>query len=234
MAIREKKVQHPGVVPDLPAAGTVIVHIVDPASVADPQRDLRSAEQELAARFRFQKNAVHWRACRAALRRILGRALGVPTPELTLITGEFGKPALPEPFIGLHFNLSHCEDLALVVLSMEGPVGVDIEAAGRAPSLLGCEVTFCHPEEIALLPDQEGPRAAALLEIWTRKEALLKALGTGMSLAPETVSLVGKEPHPRLAPFTVRPLSHPLLARHVARLAVPEGVTQVCYDIFQG
>lgn len=217
-----------------PESGTVIVHVVAPARVIDGGI-LTAAERDLAGRFRLEKDAVHWRACRTALRRILGAALGRVPGELVLETGEFGKPALAAPDGGLHFNLSHCHDLALVALCAEGPVGIDIEAADRGSSLLGCEASFCHPEEIAGLPPDAGPRGVALLDLWTRKEALLKALGTGMSLAPETVSLANPAaPHPRLLAFGVRRLLHPALERHVAHLAAPHACARVEIAVFQG
>ena len=210
------------------------MHVVDPASIGDIGI-LTASEQELAARFRFEKDAVHWRACRTALRMILGAALDSTPAELVLETGEFGKPALAAPHGGLHFNLSHCRNLALVALCAEGPVGIDIEPADRGNSLLGCEASFCHPEEISGLPSDEELRGAALLDLWTRKEALLKALGTGMSLAPETVSLADPTvPHPRLLPFGVRRLKHPLLERYMAHLAAPHACTTVEIAVFQG
>lgn len=218
----------------LPTADTVIVHIIDPAWASHPEEVLSAEESALAGRFRFEKDAVHWRACRAALRRILGRALGIPAVEVELLTAEFGKPFLATPHDGLHFNLSHCEDLALVALCRDGPVGVDIEPAGRAPSLLECVEAFCHPDEAAALPGEEAARAAALLEIWTGKEALLKALGTGLSLAPQTVMLArATAEDARFQPFCVRALEHPLLSRHVARLAAPIGAA-VWFEVFQG
>lgn len=219
----------------LPAIGQVIVSIIDPVLVGDPRGVLTAEEAALAARFRFEKDAVHWRACRAALRQILGRALGIPAAEVALLTAEFGKPFLAEPHAGLHFNLSHCEDLAIVALCCDGPVGVDIEPAGRAPSLLECVEVFCHPDEIAALPVEEARRAAALLEIWTGKEALLKALGTGLSLAPQTVALSrATQEDARFQPFSVRVLEHPLLTRHVARLAAPLGSPALRFEVFRG
>ncbi len=211
------------------------VHIVDPSRVPDPENILTAGEQELAARFRFEKDALRWRSCRAALRRILGAALDCDPVTLPIETGEFGKPSLAAPHQGLHFNLSHCHDLALIALCSEGPVGVDIEPADRGRSLLGCEGSFCHPDEISGLPAAENERAAALLDLWTRKEALLKGLGTGMSLAPESVSLADPtSPHPRLLPFAVRKLDHPALGRHLAHLALPHACPTVEIIVFQG
>ncbi len=220
--------------PPLPSPGTVVLYIIDPAWVSHAEKALTAEESTLARRFRFEKDAVHWRTCRAALRRILGRALGIPAAEVELLTAEFGKPFLGAPHAGLHFNLSHCEDLALVALCSDGPVGVDIEPAGRAPSLLECVEVFCHPDEAAALPAEEAARASALLEIWTGKEALLKALGTGLSLAPQTVMLArATDDDARFQAFSVRVLEHPLLSRHVARLAAPIGAA-VRFEVFQG
>lgn len=203
------------------------MHAVDPSAPAAGANLLSPEEEALASRFRFEKDARHWRACRSALREILGRTLGIPPAEVALYPGEHGKPLLREPHAYLHFNLSHCHDLALIAVSVEGPVGIDIEAADRGKSLLGCEASFCHAEELGGLPAGEEDRARTLLELWTGKEALLKALGTGMSLAPETVSLCGEKRHPRLEGFRLRRLDHAALAGHVAHLAVPAGVEKV-------
>lgn len=218
----------------LPSAGGVIVHVVDPGRIDDAETAaiLSAAEQEQAARFRFEKDARHWRACRSALRTILGKALGIRPSAVEIELEEYGKPVLPPPFQHLHFNLSHCHDLALIALGVDGPLGVDVEASDRGKSLLGCETSFCHPDEIAGLPNGEEERAAALLDLWTSKEALLKALGTGMSLAPETVSLVpGGErmagAHPLLRPFRLQSLQHLALDRHFAKLAVPVSCERV-------
>ena len=153
----------------------MIVHVIDPASVADEEAALllSVAEEEQAARFRFEKDARHWRACRGALRSILGDALGVAPASVVLRLAEYGKPQLCPPFDHLHFNLSHCRELALVALACDGPIGVDIEAEDRGRSLLGCEHAFCHPDEMAILPESEQDRASVLLDLWTGKEALL-------------------------------------------------------------
>jgi 4'-phosphopantetheinyl transferase len=201
------------------------VVIIDPGRVAPA--NLSPAEERQAARFHFEPDARRWSACRRALRIILGEALSLDPAAIRFDLGAHGKPLLPPPHDLLHFNLSHCRDLALVALGTAGPVGIDLEPADRAGSLLGCESAFCHPEELATLPATPDARAAALLDLWTSKEALLKALGTGLSLPPESVSLAGRRDrseHPRLRDFRVHPLDHPALAGHVARFAGPAAV----------
>lgn len=219
----------------LPAAGRATVVVIDPAR-ADASL-LNPAEREQAARFRFAKDARHWSACRSALRRILGQALACDPATLVLELGPHGKPRLPPPHHRLHFNLSHCRDLALLALCQDGPVGIDLEPADRAPTLLGCESAFCHPEEIAGLPESADTRARALLALWTAKEAALKALGTGLSLAPQSLSLApggpGLSGSPQLARFRLHRLSHPALDRHLGCLAAPAATEAPDFRLLQ-
>ncbi len=172
--------------------GTVNIHIVVPHSIspAVAAACLTDDEKSRAARFHFPHDANHWIACRAALRQILGNEIGMKPVDVPLIYSEFGKPSLAPPFDSIHFNLSHCPDLAIVALGSDGPVGVDLESVARASELLGCESSFCHPEEIHSLPADALVRAHQLLRIWTAKEALLKALGTGLSHPPEGLQIV--------------------------------------------
>ncbi|MEO8615085.1 MAG: 4'-phosphopantetheinyl transferase superfamily protein [Luteolibacter sp.] len=172
--------------------GQVIIHLVLPQRIPPDFSEtcLTDEEKSRASRFHFPKDATHWAACRAALRGILGREIGLAPGEVPLVFSEFGKPLLAPPFDGLHFNLSHCPDLAIVALGIDGPLGVDLESLSRASDLLECENSFCHPQEIRSLPADRDARAFQLLSIWTAKEALLKALGTGLSHPPEEIQIV--------------------------------------------
>jgi 4'-phosphopantetheinyl transferase len=168
------------------SAGVVVVHLVDPSTVPTEtaQACLTDEEKSRADRFKFPQDAIHWTACRASLRMILGKAIHLPPQDVPLNYLEFGKPVLASPYEFLHFNLSHCANLAAIALSIDGPVGIDLEAKERAADLLECESMFCHPAEILRLSTESGKRALQLLEIWTVKEAILKALGTGLSSSP--------------------------------------------------
>ncbi len=167
---------------------TIHVHRVVPDHIGADLRLLSDDEKKRASSFRFEKDASQWIACRTALREILGKAAGLPPGEVPLCVGTHGKPLLSPPFGAIHFNLSHCPDLALVAVA-SFPLGIDVELWGRAGDLLGCEETFCHPDEIARLSRESVARASSLLEIWTAKEAALKAHGTGLLLAPQDLSV---------------------------------------------
>jgi 4'-phosphopantetheinyl transferase len=214
--------------PPPPGTAIVIVIVVDPARVGEERTAcLSAAEREQAARFRFEKDANHWCACRSALRHALGEALGIDPAAVAFEFGEFGKPSLARPHDGLHFNLSHCRDLALIALCGDGPVGVDVEPRDRAECLLGCEDAFCHPEEMEALANEKEARASTLLEIWTAKEALLKALGTGMSVPPQSVSVDGYPSDPRFRDIRLHRPDEPALEKHFARVATPTSVGRI-------
>ena len=170
---------------------TVSIHLIKPSLDPSPtdRLCLTAEESKRASSFRFENDANRWVSYRAALRRLLSSHLNIAPQDLPIISGEFGKPALAIPFGHLQFSLSHTNDLGLLAISTSGPVGIDLEAATRAPDLLGCESTFCHPAEINELPVDAIERGHQLLELWIAKEALLKAFGTGFSHAPETVRI---------------------------------------------
>lgn len=166
----------------------VILHVILPSNDFDdtiPTRD----EMERAKSFRFQEDLTRWLSFRTSMRRILGTVLGMPPQRVPILTTHAGKPHLAPPFSDLHFSISHTNDLAILAISGSGPVGVDVEPAARSVDLLGCEASFCHPMEIRMLPSDRLARARSLLELWTMKEAVLKAIGTGFLLPPESIRI---------------------------------------------
>ncbi len=78
----------------------------------------------------------------------------------------------------VHLSLSRAPGVALAAVSTTGPVGVDIERAGRA--------RFPGFEEVALHPQE---RCSEPTQTWVRKEALLKATGWGLALDPRQVRI---------------------------------------------
>lgn len=200
---------------------SIHIHVINTADMRMDDHLLDDREVTRAASFYFAEDARYWSSCRAALRVVLGRFLSLAPQEVPLEVMPNGKPCLAHPFSDTHFNLSHCRDLLLIAIA-PSPVGIDVESTSRANDLLGCEESFCHPREIALLPQEPCHRASILLEIWTAKEAALKAQGTGLLFPPETIAVElddssGKVLHdPSLAALQIRRLAHPALLRHSA------------------
>ncbi|WP_417473041.1 4'-phosphopantetheinyl transferase family protein [Luteimonas mephitis] len=80
-------------------------------------------------------------------------------------------------------SLSHAEGLVAIAVSPQGPVGIDIEPAARAGEMEEIAGRVCHPRELDALSALPGrQRERALLSLWVRKEALLKAAGIGMAV----------------------------------------------------
>lgn len=224
-------------------AGVVTVHQVFPALISQQAAVacLTGDERLRVARFRFRKDALHWTACRAYLRKILGQAIQLPPDEVPIIPSEFGKPTLAPPFDSIHFNLSHSLDLALVAIGVDGPVGIDLENLDRAKDLLECAPTFCHFEELRNLSNDTSQRARQLLRIWTAKEAILKAIGCGLSHPPESLRIVFSGATGRAFPDLpvagieaqrLRELASPEFKGYQVFISVPESVRSI--KIFSG
>lgn len=206
----------------------VTIHLVRPSVPGDPSI-LSDDERSRAAGFRFPEDSARWISYRCSLRRILGNLLGTAPQDVPINLSETGKPLLGAPFEQIHFSLSHVDSLALIAVSHGGPVGIDVESKPRAVELLGCENTFCHPDEVAALPATADARSAKLLELWTMKEAVLKALGTGFLTPPESVKIispdsifhqaVGDESNEELKLQSIQLLSHPALTGYQAALS---------------
>ncbi|PXX22698.1 MULTISPECIES: 4'-phosphopantetheinyl transferase superfamily protein [Burkholderia] len=143
---------------------------------------LSDDERARAARFVRHEDAVRSAATRAALRDMLGAALGVAPHAVAIVVDEAGRPS-PDPAHGatLDFNVSHAGDHALLAWVPAGRVGVDIESCSRTTDWRALTSEVCAPAEAAYLdglpPDV---RAREFMRVWSAKEALLKALGTGI------------------------------------------------------
>lgn len=117
-----------------------------------------------------------WLSCRATLRLILGAYLNKKPFEVELRKGRFGKLYLPKS--NLFFNVSHSNNAFLLGFCFGGRIGIDIEILNRSedlPSMVkyafsDIEAQYC----------QYGENPERFAEIWTSKEALLKAAGVGM------------------------------------------------------
>jgi len=141
---------------------------------------LSSTERERADKFAFPYLRERYIAAHAIMRRLLGGYLGLDPASLVFEIAERGKPSLPgKP---LHFNLSHTNDHGLLAVTRAGEVGVDIESIDRKLDRTGIAERFfsrAEADELASLP--ADLQAEAFCNLWTRKEAWLKATGVGIS-----------------------------------------------------
>ena len=120
---------------------------------------------------------------RVMLRLILATYLDTDPATLRFQLGPWGKPALlsSRTHKPLHFNASHSHGIALYAVSQSGSVGVDVEKIVPVPELTSLmEHCFTQDEQNQLRHLTGDRQLEAFYQSWTCKEAVLKALGTGM------------------------------------------------------
>jgi len=172
-----------------------LVSLAGEATSADAAL-LDDVERERAARFVFERDRHRYVAAHAALRRLLGQRTGRLPESLRFELGAFGKPRLSVA-AECTFSLSHSGDRALVAIAQDGDIGVDLE---RVAPLRDAEALvrqcFSEREQRQFFAMPEPERALTFLRAWTRKEACLKALGTGLQVEPSAVD-TGLDAAPR-------------------------------------
>jgi 4'-phosphopantetheinyl transferase len=145
---------------------------------------LDEAERSRAARFHFERDAHRYRASHTALRHLLAQRTGVAPAALRFAAGRHDKPQLDLPGAPA-FNMSHSGRWALIGIGGQAPIGVDIEAPREMDDLMAlAERNFTASECRELRAVPEAGRLRAFLRCWTRKEACLKAVGSGLSIEP--------------------------------------------------
>ncbi|HOY65815.1 MAG TPA: 4'-phosphopantetheinyl transferase superfamily protein [Candidatus Ozemobacteraceae bacterium] len=153
-----------------------------PASVLDLlSESLSTAERERATRSAVADVGIRFRSGRGLVRHLLGRRLGVPPESLVIDVEEGGRPRLrgPEPCL---FSVSHSRDCLVIAIADTGRLGVDVEHSRPDTDIAAIVRRFFRPDEREAWDHlDEGSRTAAFLRLWTRKEAILKALGLGLT-----------------------------------------------------
>jgi 4'-phosphopantetheinyl transferase len=151
-------------------------HRIDNAfDILDP------AERARATRFMFERDRRHFVAAHAWTRLVLARCLGCTPQSLRVATGPQGKPYLEDASAGVCFNLSHAGERALLAIGLDRPVGVDIEQHRAIDPTELARRFFARDEIDALERLDNKTRLGAFFRCWTRKEALIKAMGEGLS-----------------------------------------------------
>jgi len=161
---------------------------VDLAAVAEAEHRwieaLSADERARATRFHFSRDRQYFTATRALLRMILGSYLGSDPRALVFRYLEKEKPSLSFPSESrVEFNVSHSGDVALLAFARDRALGVDVEHLRENFDHAAIARRFFSEQEQrqleALAPSE---RYHGFFRCWTRKEAYIKALGTGLSL----------------------------------------------------
>jgi 4'-phosphopantetheinyl transferase len=169
------------------AADEVWVWLADlrqsPDRLAELAATLTADERARAARFRFPDQHDRFVAGRGMLRELVGAYAGRSAAALRFEAGLHGKPTLggADAGAGLHFNLAHSGDWALYAVAQR-ELGVDLECHDRRVNHAAIAERISTPREWAAFQTVPADRLEnAFFTCWTRKEAIAKALGSGLA-----------------------------------------------------
>jgi 4'-phosphopantetheinyl transferase len=148
---------------------------------------LDAHEHDRIGRFRRPADRARYLAAHALTRLVLADAVGRAPDALvfdrTCRCGQqHGKPVLPG---GPAFSFTHAGDMIGLAVHDGGPVGLDVEQARTMSDLPGMARHIASPAELGAAP----LTADAFFRTWTRKEALLKATGEGLSVPMSAITL---------------------------------------------
>jgi 4'-phosphopantetheinyl transferase len=185
------------------------------------------SEDEKLRWLRFQSGDSQMRFAKAHafVRLVLERYIGVPAAEIQITRGQNKKPELNMGDPPLHFNLSYRDDYALLAISTNEVVGVDIESVKKIDhisSFIGSYFSYEEKQKV-LSYRNKYDRLAMVFSIWVMKEALVKAKSTGLS---ESLT------HYNLCPFLEQPECVPEFDTpntwHIARFQVADNYKAAC------
>jgi 4'-phosphopantetheinyl transferase len=148
-------------------------------SVARLRAVLDPDEQRRAGEILAPAGSRRYVVAHGAYRLILGRYLDLPPADIRWRRGPNGKPELADLDRTVQVNLSHSGDLAVIALTGDRPVGVDIERGPSVAAATGMSHRYYLPAEaeyVTAAPDPDE-QVSRFVRLWTRKEACIKAAG---------------------------------------------------------
>jgi 4'-phosphopantetheinyl transferase len=169
--------------------GYVFVSLAREAAARDYAL-LDDRERGRAATFVHDRDRNRFVVAHAALRSFLAHELALDPEEVRYERTAEGKPHLAQGLPPIEFNLSHAGDFALLAAARGVSIGVDIELVRELPdadAVADDVFSITEREVLRSLPAQE--RRAAFFRCWTRKEAIVKALGKGLGQPLDSFSV---------------------------------------------
>ncbi|UED72189.1 4'-phosphopantetheinyl transferase superfamily protein [Brevibacillus sp. DP1.3A] len=147
--------------------------------------DLLDAEEcATYSRYKVDLKKIEFLVGRCLAKMALGQFLHVQSGNISFSKNEYGKLFLKNSPKPLYFNLSHTDEMVVCAFSANDEIGIDVEKtlADRFEVMKHVYV----PEEIEWVNAQRDKKAKlhAFYKLWTRKEAVMKAVGKGFSLSP--------------------------------------------------
>jgi len=196
---------------------------------------LDPAERIRAATFGLAQDRRRYIAARVWLRKILARALAMRPSELCFCSRD-GKPAVRTvsggAVLAARFALSHTTNAIVCAIAHDCDVGVDVERLAPIARLESIAAHTLHPREIPSFDMARGvARLGRFYRLWAAKESLLKAIGTGVDIAPGYLAF-GESRHGewRLTDYPRERLGALLQRTYVGELRASDGGRDLATD----
>lgn len=147
--------------------------------------NLLSAEEKKKTQyFKYTRDRNHFVASHGILRQILAAYMGCAPCELSYGYTKFGKPFLlkQKDEKKINFNMTHTSDTVCIVVSGKDEVGIDLEQVRSSLDWYNIAKQYFSRNELLYLESlSDIEQTNAFFLMWTRKEAMLKASGVGLS-----------------------------------------------------
>ncbi len=154
---------------------------------------LNEAETEKVLRMKFVKDQNRVIQSIGNLKIILSRYMNCKPEEIILSANKFGKPEIVSES-RLKFNYSHSGEMIVYAFNMDSDIGIDLEKIVTVPDIDQLAMQIFSSREIILLKSihNETDKLTFFYQVWTRKEALLKAIGTGLTNDLREITVLDK------------------------------------------
>lgn len=216
-------------------------------------RYLSDTETQRALRFKFTKHGLWWAYVRDAMRDVLSKYTDTSPSEIGLLTSDKGKPYLDKNrHPQLYFNQSHTKNMACLAITNAGPIGIDIEEVKVMNDMNEIASRFFSTQEqshFSQIKDLQT-KTNTFFQIWTKKEAVLKANGQGMFIGLDTFDIsplsnntwqqtTTRPPLSETGEYYVKTLDYPkpymaALCLHISRIHTfrPPTIRKYTYEYF--
>jgi len=164
-------------------------------------RDLSKDELSRASRYKYAELKFAFIKRRFFLRNVLSRYIKCPPQELRFSFSDYGKPYISqkENPNSIKFNYSYSKNICILAVNRNHEVGIDIEKLHTIKNPKSLAKQFFCANEISYIENAHSTNECSFrfLQVWTRKEAVLKACGLGISEKLNSIDVIGMNPtHP--------------------------------------
>ena len=188
---------------------------------------LNKSEKELAGRFHFDSDRLRFSTGRQALRMLASKYLSVRTEDILLSAEKNKKPFIVSPSNQLHFNISHSGNWVIIAFG-EVELGIDIEQIQINFSFIDLLPEHFSIPEQAFVEEAHDP-AFAFYFLWTRKESLTKAWGTGLRQNLKAISVLDNQSGMHMNHKTWKFESFNLSSDYPAAISFEAGIENLLY-----